>query len=161
MQGNLYKDHYIVENLPARIGILLPRILSLKTTMVGRNFTQIGLSHSAWAILVTIAKYPGKSTHALAEMSYVTDQSFGQLVAKLAKQGLVERRQGAGRAILHELTDKGRHVLAEAEPLLNAALENFLSPLSRAEMETLADLLERVVTHNGNEILGIKGCVEN
>lgn len=138
------KKHYSL-----KIGMYLPRVLSLKAAMVDRALAEMGLTHSGWVVLKIISRNPGKSTHALAEMCFVTDQSFGQMVSKLAGQGLVERKPGFGKAILHELTGEGEQALARADPLMKRALRELCSPLNREEGEILAGLLERMLTESG------------
>lgn len=134
------KKHYTL-----RIGMLLPRVLNLKTAMVDKVLDGMGLTHSAWVVLKIISGNPGKSTHALAELCFVTDQSFGQMVSKLAARGLVERKPGFGKAILHELTGDGRDALAKADPLMKNALRELCSALNKEEGEMLAGFLERIL----------------
>lgn len=136
-------------NPSRKIGMLLPRVMNLKTTICNRVLAKTGLTHSVWVALNVIGRNPGQSTHALAEMCMVTDQSFGQLVAKLADQGWIERKPGFGKAILHELTDAGRQVLAKVVPLMEETLREFFSPLNRREQEMLAEMLERLIRESG------------
>lgn len=131
--------------------MLLPRVLNLKAALVDKSLAEMGLTHSAWVVLKIVSRNPGKSTHALAELCFVTDQSFGQMVSKLAQQGLVERRPGFGKAIVHELTREGEEVLARADPLMKRALRELCSALSREEGETLARLLERMLVESGDD----------
>lgn len=147
------KKHYSL-----KIGLYLPRVLNLKAAMVDRVLAEMGLSHSIWVVLKIISGNPGQSTHALAEMCFVTDQSFGQMVSKLASQGLIERKPGFGKAILHELTEEGEKALAKADPLMKSALRELCSALNKEEGEMLANLLERMLTESGKDpICSLKG----
>jgi DNA-binding MarR family transcriptional regulator len=74
----------------------------------------------------------------------MTDQSVGELVSKLAKQGLIQRVSGPGRSIRHHLTDAGTELLKRATPLMATALESVFAGLSPSEIEQLIHLLNRI-----------------
>ncbi len=136
-----------------RAGMLLTKAASLFSSTNSEVLGRFGLTPVSWGVLHRILHTPGQSTHALAEMCLQTDQSLGQIVVKLAKQGLVQRTPTFGRAIIHEITDKGRGVLAEVEPLMDKSIRDFFAELDKNELTALSDLLERVVMSRGNERL--------
>lgn len=47
--------------------------------------------------LRTLSKRPGISAHALSELTFNSDQSFGTLAGRLVQRGLVERHAGGER----------------------------------------------------------------
>ena len=68
----------------------------------------------------------------------------------LEKRGLVTRSQSSDdeRGVTVTITDEGRAVLAEVFPGHVATLDDLLfAPLSRADVETLADILARARDH--------------
>lgn len=134
-------------------GMLLVRAASLFTSTREKILERYGLTQTSWGVLAKIFRQPGQSTHALAEMCLLTDQSFGQIVARLAKRGLVKRTPTFGRAIVHEVTPEGKELLTELRPLLDAEGNEFFSVLNREEMAALGELLERIVMAKGNETL--------
>ncbi len=136
-----------------RAGMLLTKAASLFSATNSEVLGRFGLTPVSWGVLHRIMHTPGQSTHALAEMCLQTDQSLGQIVVKLAKQGLVKRTPTFGRAIIHEITEKGRGVLAEAEPLMDRSIRDFFSDLGKNEALALSELLERIVMKKGNERL--------
>ena len=136
-----------------RAGMLLTKAASLFSATNSEILGRFGLTPITWGVLHRILHTPGQSTHALAEMCLQTDQSLGQIVVKLAKQGLVQRTPTFGRAIIHEITDKGRCILAEAEPLMDESVRDFFSELDKKDAVALSDLLERIVMSRGNERL--------
>lgn len=136
-----------------RAAMLLTKTASLFSATNSEVLGRFGLTPVSWGVLHRIMHTPGQSTHALAEMCLQTDQSLGQIVVKLAKQGLVERTPTFGRAIIHEITDKGRSILAEVEPLMDKSVRDFFSELGKDEAVALSDLLERIVMSKGNERL--------
>src|SRR5712691_9423437 len=76
-----------------------------------RRLRTVGTSLPQWDALRAISRGPHSSAHALAEMTFQTDQSFGSLANRLVQLGLVERLAGPGRAIRHRLTPKGEALL--------------------------------------------------
>lgn len=139
-------------NTNRHTGMLLSRASLLYDNSNDKVFIKYNLTSTSWAILKKIAMNPRQSTHALAEMCLVTDQSFGQIVAKLAQRGLVERIPTTGRAILHEITEKGQSVLKDIDPQLEESLTRFFGALTRKEVKALGDLLERLALANGSAI---------
>src|ERR1700727_686433 len=61
----------------------------------------------AWAALRHLHPHPGASLHALALLTFQTDQAFGTLAARLEARGLIRRVNGGGRAIRPEMTPEG------------------------------------------------------
>jgi DNA-binding MarR family transcriptional regulator len=124
--------------------IYLKRVQQSENTAVDAALAPLDLSLSLWCALERIAKNPGSSTHDLAALTCLTDQSFSALVAKLAERGLVERTQGGGRVIRHRLTEEGEKALAGATPILADTLAAEFSPLEPDELDTLVALLKKV-----------------
>ncbi|MEU9188454.1 MarR family transcriptional regulator [Streptomyces sp. NPDC048484] len=106
---------------------------------------KIGTSLSQWDALRHVAGSPGASTHELAQMTFMTDQSFGALAIKLAEQGLIARTQGRGRVVHHRITPEGTALLEEAASITEKVMSESFAPLSAAERRSLRTLLERVL----------------
>ena len=84
----------------------------------------------------------------LADRVLLSRAGITRLVDRLVADGLVGRSKCAsdGRGSYAVLTDAGRARLAEARPgHLAAVKRNFVGPLSRAELDTLAELMERAI----------------
>lgn len=109
----------------------------------------LGTSLAQWDALRAIANYPGVSSHALAEATFQTDQSFGSLAGRLIAKNLVTRDHGTGRALVHRLTPEGQHVLARATKAAQAIFEASFSPLSVADQMQLLYLLGRLTSGTG------------
>lgn len=83
----------------------------------------------------------------LADTVLLSPSGVSRLVDRLVADGLLERRPcGAdGRAVYAAITDRGRSLLAEAEPTYSAALRRlFVDQYTPGEYEQLAALLLRV-----------------
>ncbi len=109
---------------------------------------EVGTTLAQWDALRAIDQHPESSSHALALVTFQTDQAFGALANRLVERGLVERVAGRGRALSHRLTPSGRAVLGKAHHVANRVLEESFAPLTRAERATLLSLLDRLLTHD-------------
>lgn len=138
------KEPYIVHDLLRVAALSLKRAQSAKSGVFDRHLASLGLSMALWVVLDRIRANPAQSTHALANASFMTDQSVGELVSKLAKRGLIQRVTGPGRAIRHHLTDAGTDLLERARPLMAEALDSAFAGLSRSEIEQLIQLLNKI-----------------
>lgn len=83
----------------------------------------------------------------LADTVQLSPSGVSRLVDRLVGEGLLERRPcgGDGRAVYAAITDRGRALVAEAEPTYAAALRRlFIGQFSTEEYERLGALLLRV-----------------
>ncbi|GIF39585.1 hypothetical protein Axi01nite_38960 [Actinoplanes xinjiangensis] len=69
-----------------------------------------GLSLVQWDTLRHLHANPGASLHRLAELTFQTGQSMGELAKRMVDRGLLERVEGAGRKVQHELTATGEEL---------------------------------------------------
>jgi len=107
---------------------------------------EAGTSLPQWDALRAISRRPNSSAHALAEMTFQTDQSFGALANRLVGRGLIERVAGPGRAIRHRLTAKGETTLRKGYEVIDEVFESSFAPLTRRQREELYSLIKRVLT---------------
>jgi DNA-binding MarR family transcriptional regulator len=110
-----------------------------------QRLRQIGTSLAQWDALRAISRRPNSSAHALAELTFQTDQSFGALASRLVRAGLIERKAGRGRAIWHRLTPKGQSVLKKGYDVIGDVLDVSFGPLSRRQREQLYRFLKRAL----------------
>jgi DNA-binding MarR family transcriptional regulator len=106
----------------------------------------VGTTLAQWDALRAIGRIPGASAHSLAVETFQSDQSFGALANRLAKQGFIERRPGHGRRIEHHLTPAGAETLAAGHPVADAVFRSSFADLSKKERATLLALLLRTAT---------------
>jgi len=102
---------------------------------------ETGTSLAQWDALRAISKRPNSSAHALAEITFQTDQSFGALAGRLERRGLIERATGPGRAIRHRLTPTGEAALRRGQDAVNKVLRESFAPLTTRQREQLFGLL--------------------
>jgi DNA-binding MarR family transcriptional regulator len=106
---------------------------------------EAGTSLPQWDALRAISRRPNSSAHALAEMTFQTDQSFGALANRLEERGMVKRAAGPGRAIRHRLTPKGEATLRKGYEVIDQVFTASFAPLSSRQRGELYRLLSRAL----------------
>lgn len=104
-----------------------------------------GLSLVQWDVLRHLHGDPDASLHALAEATFQTDQSMGELARRMAERGLLERVDGGGRAVRHRLTASGEAAYAAGSGIFDEVLGETLGRLTAAERRQLFELLGRAL----------------
>jgi DNA-binding MarR family transcriptional regulator len=105
----------------------------------------LGVTLVQWNALREIHRNPGSSLHHLAELTFNSDQAFGMLATRLLKLGLIERRNGKGRALVHSLTAKGDALRKRGKGILLDVLERSFASLDESERATLLRLLTKLL----------------
>ncbi|MFI1913078.1 MarR family winged helix-turn-helix transcriptional regulator [Nocardia sp. NPDC020380] len=106
-----------------------------------RRLADIGLSIAQWDVLRNLHEHPDASLHALAELTFQTDQSMGTLAARMIDRGLLERVAGPGRAVRHRSTAEGERVRRAGEAMMVEVLRDTVGLLDAGERATLYRLL--------------------
>lgn len=110
-----------------------------------RRLRETGTSLAQWDALRAISRRPNGSAHALAEVTFQTDQSFGALANRLEARGLIKRVAGPGRAIRHRLTPKGESALRKGYEVVDPVFEASFAPLTSRQREQLYSLVSRAL----------------
>lgn len=117
---------------------------------VEHDLRQAGFPPLAWYdVLLELrrAAPAGLRPLALESRLLLAQHNVSRLLARLAEQGLVERRPAPedGRGQLVTVTDAGRELLARMWPVYAAAIERHVGGrLDGADASRLADLLARL-----------------
>jgi DNA-binding MarR family transcriptional regulator len=130
------------------LGRTVKRLQNRNHRQLDASLVTIGTTLAQWDALRTINDHPGASAHVLAEQSFQTDQSFGALATRLIEKGLVDRRQGKGRSLVHSLTDEGRLMFERGTAIAVQVIEASFAALSELERRQLLDLLKKVLSAN-------------
>ena len=110
-----------------------------------RLAARAGISLVQWDVLRHIHRTPEASLHALAELTFQTDQSMGELARRMIDRGLIERTGGTGRAVRHRLTPTGCDAFEAGSGIADEVLSETVGRLSTAEQTTLYDLLVKAL----------------
>jgi DNA-binding MarR family transcriptional regulator len=112
---------------------------------------------SATGALVTIAAHPDRTVEELRGPLGLSQPGAARLVQRLVDAGWVDRSGPGGRGGLRlRPTETGLEVVDEFLQARRAALLELLAPLSPAERDTLAGLLERMLAARTEGVPGAK-----
>jgi DNA-binding MarR family transcriptional regulator len=127
------------------IGLSVKRLQMRHHRALDANLAPLGVSLVQWDALRHLDENPGASLHDLALLTFQSDQSFGTLAGRMIQRGLIERIPGPGRAVRHQLTDKGRSLRKEGDAIVERVLQQSFRALSPAELASLDSILLRVL----------------
>jgi DNA-binding MarR family transcriptional regulator len=130
------------------MGLMVKRLQMRHHNSANAALAELDVSVVQWDALRHLQENPGASLHALAQLTFQTDQSFGALASRMAARGLIERVPGRGRAVRHQLTADGERVRQAGAAIMEEVLSNSFSPLSAAQQQTLEKLLSVLLSAN-------------
>ena len=130
---------------PFELGHAVKRLQHRHHRTMDTRLAPLGLSLVQWNALREIDRNPGSSQHRLAELTFNSDQAFGTLATRLKRLGFVTQKAGQGRAIVLELTAKGRTLLAQGQKVARDMLTESFAPLNETERTTLQRLLDKAL----------------
>lgn len=131
------------------MGLMVKRLQMRHHNAANAALAELGVSVVQWDALRHLHENPGASLHALAQLTFQTDQSFGALASRMEGRGLIERVPGRGRAIRHQLTAEGERVRRAGAELMEEVLRDSFSPLSEAQQQALEKLLRQLLAEPG------------
>ena len=131
------------------LGLSIKRVQDRQHRMLDARLLPLGVSLVQWNALREIARNPGCSQHRLAQLTFNSDQAFGMLSNRLLQRGLVERQQGAGRAVIHHLTVAGESLYHKGREIHADVIADAFAPLDSEERAILSDLLEKLLGSAG------------
>jgi DNA-binding MarR family transcriptional regulator len=124
-----------------QVGLAVKRLQWRHHREANRRLAPLGLSLVQWDTLRHLHANPGASLHHLAELTFQTDQSMGELAKRMVDRGLLERLEGPGRKVQHQLTASGEALRQAGGNAVNEVLTESLGNLSTEEQKTLYNLL--------------------
>jgi len=102
-----------------------------------------GLNNAQFDVLAHVGVAEGITQQELADSLLVTKGNIAQLLDRMQKRGLIERRP-EGRINRLFLTDEGRRTFAEVVPAHETLIDERLSVLSEEEQRQLLELLRKL-----------------
>lgn len=125
------------------VGLAVKRLQWRHHRTANERLAELGVSLVQWDVLRHLGEQPDASLHALAELTFQTDQSMGTLATRMIQRGLIERVPAPGRAVRHRLTARGKEVQQSGATILKGVLTETIGRLSPAELAELHRLLLR------------------
>ncbi len=133
------------------VGFMIVRLRAALFAAVDREVMPWGVSSAQAAILIYIAHGRGNRAADVArDYSYDTG-SMTRMIGRLVNKGLLRRVRDADdrRAMLLELTTKGRKLTGRLPAVAARALNGLLRGFTRAELDELKGLLGRMLANAG------------
>lgn len=123
------------------VGLAVKRLQWRHHREANKRLADLGVSLPQWDVLRHLRRQPDASLHALAQLTFQTDQSMGTLANRMVERGLLTRIEGPGRAVRHALTAEGERVRAAGAKILERVLAESIGTLSERDRATLYRLL--------------------
>ena len=145
----------IKQDKPMRTPGVLAVITILRTAdilrhAVERPLSVFGLSHEQYNVLRILrgARESGLPTLEIASRTLYRSPNITRLIDRLIAKKLARRSPSKEdrRVVLVSVTSQGLELLAHLDPVVDKVLDNF-PPATKAEMETLLDVLDRIRGH--------------
>ena len=131
----------------ARAAYLLARVGRSQSSRFAERVQSIGLRPKHFAVLNAIALADGASQHELGGRMGLDPSGLVGAIEQLEQMGLVERRRDEAdrRRYVLGLTAEGTATLGRGRRVVSESARELLGALDDAEVDTLVDLLSRVV----------------
>jgi DNA-binding MarR family transcriptional regulator len=110
---------------------------------LARQLKLWGLNNAQFDVLAHVGAAEGITQQELADSLLVTKGNVAQLLGRMERRGLIERRS-QGRTNRLFLTDEGRRTFTEVVPAHEALIDERLSVLSEEDQKQLFELLRRL-----------------
>jgi DNA-binding MarR family transcriptional regulator len=134
----------------ARLQVVAYRVIQ---AIVGEVLAPYSLNTSQWVTIGYLSDVPeGLRVSAIADLLRVETPLVTALTQSLQKNGMItsETDERDKRAKLLRLTDKGREVVKEIEPILTERLDALDAGLTPEDVRTYFTVLQRVVEASAN-----------
>jgi DNA-binding MarR family transcriptional regulator len=131
----------------ARAAYLLARVGRSQASTFAERVQSVGLRPKHFAILNAIALADGASQQELGGRMGLDPSGLVGAIDQLERQGLVERRRDEAdrRRYVLGLTEEGTATLRRGRRVVSESARELLGALDDAEVDTLVDMLTRVV----------------
>lgn len=127
------------------VGWALVHAARLHRTRIGERLASLGLFPGQEQVLQALANTDSLTMGELAGLLRVKPPTASKTIARLALQGLVERRTepGDARVVIVRLTEEGQHRAASIDRLWGEVEEEFLTGLDGKDRKRLRKLLRK------------------
>lgn len=127
------------------ISLLMAQMRRVSGAAVNKRLALVGSSMPAYKVLFRLVRDQEASQHELAWDAAMDPGAISRLIRDMTEDGLVTTRVDPTdkRQRFVRLTPKGRELEQALSPMVDAALEPFLSVLTESEQNELLALLQR------------------
>lgn len=112
-------------------------------SVMDERLRPLGVTTLQYTALSVLARRDDLSSAQLARRSFVRPQTMHQMIQALAERGLVERRADPSnrRVLLVGLSEQGRSLLRECEPLVGEIEDRMLAGMPEEQREAFRNAL--------------------
>lgn len=137
----------LIKDIDAMPGYLLRQCSQLMREFFAEECGPYGITPEQLIVLLTLQLNPGIVQVNVADRVSLDQATTGQIIARLIKRGLVQRRKNPAdmRAWQVELTPEGSRLLDEVRPHSSRAKDRFLEPLNADERSDLLKLMRKLL----------------
>ena len=133
-----------------RVITAVNRLSRRLTRWYDRQLADLGITSGEWSVLEQLARSPEEgplTPSQLAEAANVAPSSMTHRLDRMAERGMVERSADPGNRVRVQvrLTDAGYRLYAQAIREANLVEADVLAGLTERQVQTLGDLLEKVL----------------
>lgn len=138
------------DDLWERPGFLVRRLHQIHIGLFADACGTSDLTAVQYAILSVLFANPGLDQLTLSRAVGIDRTSGADVIRRLVKRGLVDRSQSEldRRAQVVTLTDEGRAIAREVRPMMEAAQDALLAPLSEKDQRSFMKMLRHLVLSN-------------
>jgi DNA-binding MarR family transcriptional regulator len=129
---------------PGRLFLLLKAAQSSMRSALNDALEDVGITAAQLLILRALDQTPAVSSAELARQCAVSPQAMVVTIARMERDGLLERVKGSGRAIETHLTAEGKSRLERAHHRIAAAEKYLRNAVGSDRVDELCDVLEHV-----------------
>ncbi len=129
----------MAESAPERVWFRLMRLHTRAHSAINDRLREIGLSVPQCDVITTLSEREGIAQQELAQRLYVTKGNISGLIDRLAKAGLVERRQSQEDKRSHALflTEEGRRLAAKGIEIQRMFVANAFAGIDNRLLQEL------------------------
>lgn len=156
----LYKLEEVM-NLEDYYAYWLHRLSDAVLNKFERTLVQHDITHAQWYILVTVFQEHANTPLSVARHLEIDIGSVSRVIDRLVLKGFLVKSPSAEdrRSVVLTLSKLGVKVIGDLIPVANQQEEEWLSPLTVAERQSLAKIMRKLLIQQGlspsGEIVGI------
>jgi DNA-binding MarR family transcriptional regulator len=150
---NFYTAANLLKRDGGNVGMLIKQVQSSLTRMMDDRVSPLGLTAMQWRPMVMIRYLDINTPAELARQTHVDTGAMTRTLDRLeAKQFITRHRCPDDRRVVRiALTEAGNDVVERILPAVAATLNAHLQDFSKAEVDTLLGLLQRMLANGGSD----------
>jgi DNA-binding MarR family transcriptional regulator len=144
-----YSAALLLSSKDSNIGILVKQVQSSLNRMIDQHVSPLGLTAMQWRPLVMIRYLDINTPAELARAAHVDTGAMTRTLDRLEAKRFVTRHRCPDdrRVVRIELSEAGTEVAEQIMPAIATTLNAHLQGFSKAEVETLIELLHRMLAN--------------